>query len=1858
MYKVRTIILCFALIGTFSCNNTSRDVDNIFNFREYINYTTSGVISTSSPIVISLQSHVEDWAINQVLSEDIVSIQPNIAGDVIALSANKFQFVPSEKMKPATEYSVTVHLDEIYKEIDPEYRNYTFQFKTITPNFHIRTDDVQSYDKEYMFVNAVLQSADQISLKEAKEIVEATVDGNSAMLTWNSYHSDSDFFEFKIDSIQRNSEDQVIELKWNGKPLQSDSKGSAQLAIPGKSSFTIIQVRTYNQPEQNVQINFSDPLEKNQNFNGLVEIENSEDYNFITDGNILRVYPKEHMSGEVSLEIFEGIKSIHDVKLQNGHRQMITFVEPKPAIRILKNGSILPNSQDLKFSFEAVNVSAVDLRIIKIFEDNVLQFLQENQLNSNNEYGIRQVGRLINTEKITLLENESENTGKWKAYSVDLSSYFTSEPGAIYRVELEMRKEYAIYDCSNNLVATNVEDNTLMEAQEEYTAYQNELSEEEEKRLEEQYWDNLNYQYRNRNYNWNDRNNPCKDTYYYNKGIGQNLLASNIGVIAKQSGNGEYFFAVSDILTCQAISGATIDLYNYQQQKIASGLTDGDGFETIEIEKQAYFAIVSNDNNVSYIQLSDGNALSMSHFDVAGQSMQDGLKAFIYGERGVWRPGDTLHLNVIVNDVDNPLPDEHPIKIDIVDPNNRLVFSSISSNDVNGFYYFKIPTSTEFITGNYYCHVSIGPSDFSKLIKIENVKPNRLKVTLNFEEEVITKINPLQADLKVKWLHGADAQNMKTEVKAKLSKAVNYFDHKGFNFNDPIKEFDQTEMLLFDGSVNENGIASISKSLNLQQQAPGILSAKFLTRAFEPGGDISVDSESKYISPYSSYVGLKVPSFDGYRSYVTNTEKTFEVLSVNPQGEILPNQTIQVKIYSVQWRWWWNSSRSDLSSYVNDQYHKPYKTMEIETNAEGKGEFTVNIPEGMEGSFLIRAINEDSKHSTGRIVYFYKNWYQSSSGENDAPQIVALSSDKDNYSVGDKAIITFPSSAVGKALLSIENGSSILNTQWVKTEKGETKVEISITEEMTPNVYISLSQIQTHASTANDLPLRLYGVLPLEITNSKTLLSPVIDMADELSPEESYEITISEENNRSMTYTLAVVDEGLLDLTNYSVPDPHEAFNKKEALGVKTWDVYDDVIGAYGGSLDQVFAIGGDDVAINKENSKANRFKPVVQYVGPFELKKGQKKTHTLYMPNYVGSVKAMVVAGNVNEETYGKAEKQVPVKKPIMVLANLPRKLSPTESVIMPVTVFAMDPKVKTATVSLKSSSGITVVGSSTQQISFTKPGEQLVFFELNIRNQKGKQTIEVNASGHGENASFKVEIDVLNPNPITSKEFAIKLNGKGSQNLDFVAFGEPGTNSAVVEFSTMPPIDLTRRLHYLIRYPHGCVEQTTSSVFPQLYLTDILDMEQGKKDEIQDNVNLAIKKLAMYQSASGGFGYWPESNQINDWGTSYAGHFMLEAEAKGYSIPPTFKSSWINYQKKVAREWSIGYNRYNSDFAQAYRLYTLALAGNADLAAMNRLREYKELSNNAKWRLAAAYALAGQAQASDDLRKSASLNFNPQKDDRYYTYGSEDRNRAMALETMVLRDDDGVQEMAETVAKRLSSRDWMSTQTTAYCLLSISKMVEKNGGKNIDLEYKTNDQNAKINTSSAIARRELVINEGENQIQITNNLDNSLYAQVISSGKLPLGEEMPEARGLDVSVKYVDKNGQSINESELYQGQDVYASITVTNRKDYKVNDVALTYIIPSGWEIINTRFTDYGSAVQNQAEYIDIKDDRVYFYFDLMGDGKSKSKTFNLLLNASYPGSYYLPGLTAEAMYDHDFFVHKKGKQVRIVKEGFDQ
>jgi uncharacterized protein YfaS (alpha-2-macroglobulin family) len=766
-----------------------------------------------------------------------------------------------------------------------------------------------------------------------------------------------------------------------------------------------------------------------------------------------------------------------------------------------------------------------------------------------------------------------------------------------------------------------------------------------------------------------------------------------------------------------------------------------------------------------------------------------------------------------------------------------------------------------------------------------------------------------------------------------------------------------------------------------------------------------------------------------------------------------------------------------------------------------------------------------------------------------------------------------------------------------------------------------------------------------------TRLEPQIGIAKFLSPEKDFEVKVSEQNGKAMTYTLAIVDEGLLDLTNFRTPDPWKKFYAREALGIRTWDMYDYVIGAYGARLEKAFAIGGDGTAPDPSKNKAHRFKPVVIFAGPFNLDAGKTAKHKFTMPNYIGSVRVMLVAGN--QGAYGNAEKAVPVKKDLMLLATLPRVIGPEEEVVLPVTVFAMDSKIKKVNLKLKVNDKLQITGGATQSIYFKKQGEQMAYFRLKAKDLLGVAKVEIVAESGGVQARYDVELDVRTPNPPSIRVHDSLVQPGDSWSYQYHPLGLPGTNSAVLEVSGIPAMGLDNRLEQLLAYPHGCIEQTTSKILPQLFLPELTKLNDDEQALLESNIMTGLNSLRSFQLPSGGFSYWPGSTYESPWGTSYAGHMMLLAKRKGYALPSRMLDQWLYAQRSAARSWTAR-NYFGNVLNQAYRLYTLALAGEPELGAMNRLSQSNYLNERSSWMLALAYAEAGQEQMARKLINNISSH--SARGENYYndyTYGSSLRDKSIHLLLLTRLDE---REKAFTLVKQiasvLDSRRWLSTQSTAFALMAISNYYDGQKADNIRFAMSWSGREGTYDSENFVFRRTLDIHsKGNRELHFTNKSAMPLYVRVIEKGIPGSGTEKERSANLSMNIRYLDLDGKDLDPARLPQGTDFKAVVLIKNPGalgDY--DNLALTQIFPSGWEIINTRLT--GQSDDNSGfDYRDIRDDRVMTYFSL---GKYKSISFTVLLNASYEGKYYLPAVQCEAMYSDEIGAVRAGRWVKVYRE----
>ena len=1724
---------------------------------DIIESSPNGVTGVKMPILVTFKENVEP---KEDRIREAVSISPSVDFDVYLSGMRMLRIIPRSPLKYDTRYKVTIDA----AKLTGRQLKGVAEFEFATPKLRFAYSDYwlqQSDDMtSYVLVGEVVSSDYAESGYVEKNLKISGL--KNPDVAW-VHSANGTTHQYTVGNIAPGEgAGYTLTLDFG----YGDSK-TLTVEVPKKDEYVVLDHSVAAEPLA-VVVTFSEPLKQNQNLKDLIRFDTK--FRTSVDKNRLYIYPESHVTGNFDIEISRNVLSKGGQRLKESYTFTANLPSRVPAIRFAGKGSVLPSSNDMSLLFESVNYRKARVRVRKIFANNLLQFFQQNYYGGDYYSDMDYVSRIVRDTTVDLSAKASTKLDLSNTYSLDLSRLITDGRKSMYLLEIKGVEP---------LVPT----------------------------------DEYDYDYYFGDYR----------TYRERSKL---VLQSDIGIICKSSGEEEYVVYTTDLLSARPKGGCKVRAYDKQNQTLAEASTDSEGRAVLKCREEPSIVAAEADGQLAFVKVERGAALSLSNFDVGGTTNPKGTKGFLFGERGVWRPGDDIFLTFIVTS-DNPLPENHPASVEFFNPNGQLVQTLVSNGSSDGIYTFKLGTTPAAPTGQWLARVSLGGAVFEKAIRVDAIKPNRMKIDMRLGDGKRIDARKFTGSLTAKWLHGAPADGAKVTLQAQLRQIPTRFkSYEKYSFDDATKYFETEEREIVSGTTDQQGTLQLTTDglASLEGLSPGMLSGKFTVKVFEKSGDFSVDQQIIPVSPYDAYFGIGVTpqTSDWGDEYLdSKKEHLLRIVMLDAQGRPLPGrEEVLVSVYKITSYWWWDAASDSQARYAKNALNTCYKTLQT-TLTDGAGQVAMRWSAGDYGYYMIRVTGSGHEHAATQVVCVSSSdWRGDVSSVTDAATRLAVTKDKEKYAPGDKAKITIPSSPEARALVSVESGSFVRESRWIACTDRQTSFEIPVREGMAPNVYVSVTLVQPHGNTLNDAPIRLFGVLRLPVEDAGTRLAPVVEMPESVKPESEITIRVRERNGRRMSYVLALVDEGLLGLTRFRTPDPYLYFNATEALGVRTWDLFDHVIGAYGGRIEQLFAIGGDAEQPNTGALRAQRFKPVVRFLGAEKLGAGKTNTHKIALPPYFGSVRVMVVASN--GRAFGSAAKEVAVKKPLLVQATLPRVVSTEEEIELPVTVFALEKGVGKTDVRVSVNEAFSVVGPQSRSVFLGDEGEQVVTFRLKAGRQTGIGKVRVSAASSGDNSASEIEIDVREPNPyVTTSEEHILQPGETVSVKPLKASG-----TARLELSSIPPIDLSRRLEYLVRYPHGCIEQITSGAFPQLYLHSIAECDEEMLQDIDRNIKSVLSRLGGYQLSNGAFAYWSGGTSPSEWGTAYAVHFMAEAAKYGYAVDRTTLDRALKYLRG---------NTFDNPLTLAYAQYVLALAGTPDRGAMNRLRERSaQAGSDARWLLAAAYALDGNRKVAEELTAQTAGTAAPKADPYDGTYNSPERQMAIVLMTQTLL---GQREAAFRTTLKMSDilkKDkWLSTQSTAWMLNTLANFAST-GQTGIDARIGREP----IRSAKSIASMPLTA-----PTEVKNTGTGSLHLVVSQSYTPGKGEEAEAASGLKIDVRYRDMNGAPLDPRSVAVSTDFYAVVTVTNTSGYeRYADLALTHIVPAGWEITSER--DLSTVT-----YQDIRDDRVLSYFDLRS---GESKEIPIKLTATYKGRYYLPSVCCEAMYDNSVRALRKGEWVEVV------
>lgn len=1755
---------------------------------------------------------------NPVINEDqigstvdkVFTFSPKIKGSATWSSTTTLEFQSEEDLPTRTVIKGSLDLQKLsptFKE--KELEDLTFYLNVLgreLNNVYGAVELKERNDPKHLIYRGGVSFSEATDLETLK--ANTTLKGGGKIdLTWSQLSESS--FQFVSDDIVRTDKDVQYTLSIKGKALDLTEDHSESFVVSPLKEMKVNQFSTdENGRSPAIRITFSDELDIDQNIDGLISISPEVDFQVRKMGNALSIDGGFKFGSSYKITVQKGIRSRWATYTAEAKSEELQFSNIPPQLEFASNGIVLPSSNNKRLQFYTTNLKRVHLQVKKVQTNKIGQFLESSQLSSdrkrNKGFGDHysgSIGVIVKNQTIELSDVKNE----WLLNEIDLSELFDKYNDGLFLIRLN-------FNASD--VSETIEGDLLSYLEEQGQIY-------------------------------------------------KPVFLSNLGITAKYT-NDETQVFVTDLLTGQPVSNARVSLLDYNGEVRTYTSTGDQGQAYFRDEDGAvYFNYItaSKDKQISALNR-DEMRWSTSGFDVGGiGENRMGLRGFIYTERGVYRPGDSIHIAFIARNEDDHFPADHPIDISVRDPEYDVVFeqTNVSAND--GMYVFAMATDDDAPTGTYSVLIEAGGAYFRDELKIETVVAEQLRVTVRPDKRNFQwNDREIGFEVDARYLFGAPAPNLKAEIDIEVHPhTITFPKYADYHFSRVDVDYKPFTQNVSKTTLNEEGQLKGSWFVPPLGNVPSALKLKISAKVLEKGGQPNQGWNIANYHVYPAYVGIKDPS--GYGYYQTGAEAKFPVVLLDPDGNKVTNRQLQYRIYRNDRRWWYqyNDRRSYQLKYKEDS--QTYIASEGSISL-GEGSTHIGFVPAQNGEYLIEVMDGGNGHTASMFFSAYQ--YGSVPGGDMNEGTLSMRSDKAVYSSSETARILIPNPKQGKVLVTVERGNSMLDWFWADPtkEKGdEMIINIPLHKRYLPNIYVTVSVLQPHNQTTNDRPIRMFGIMPLRIEDPDTRIHFDLETPGNLVPNEDFEVNISTRNGKPAQFTIAVVDEGLLSLTQFRTPDPWRQFYKKIGLYVETYDLFSHIISANRDDVFQTFSIGGADEMDYREAQLdpvdgKKRFEPVSMFRGPLNTNSQGKATVKFHMPNYNGAVRIMVIGSKAG--SYGHAEKTVPVRSDIIMQTNLPRILKPTDEFEVPVSLFNMTNTEKEAQFTISTTGPLEVVGNHSTKVTFGADNQALIKFKIRAKNQIGQGSIVIDGTAGKVQVQNKTNLQVV---PSASRLFdkqTQRIEKGATIKMKVPQVGLEGTNNASLNISLFPNMDFDHRLRWLIRYPYGCLEQTTSALFPQLYLKKMGYFSSSEQTEIDNNLNAGIGRLQQFLLQGGGFAYWPGNTNLCEWSSNYATHFLVEAKKMGYSVPDYLYNNAIGGLEKLAR-------RNQGELStRAYRAFILALAERQVMAEMNLLMENEldQLNNASRWMLAAAYHQAGAENIRDRILESTGTQ-TTEYEPFSYNFGSSQRDDAIILYCATLmQQNETAQLVAESVATTLSGKDYLSTQSSGYMLLALGKYFD---ASNISV---SGDQIITGHVLLANGQKIEFNKKGSTSLRLYNNFNKDIEIHLapgssaeqifasLSWNGVPIKDtQEPVAKNIQLEVTWYNQNGLPINPAKLKQGETFYGRFSVHNTSSLsRVSEMALMQILPSGWQIENTRLNSTAlpewtnSWNLNKENYLDIRDDRIMWFFDLEN---STALDFVVKLNCVTAGKYWLPGTLVEAMYNNNYKASTSGKDVYV-------
>jgi uncharacterized protein YfaS (alpha-2-macroglobulin family) len=1332
------------------------------------------------------------------------------------------------------------------------------------------------------------------------------------------------------------------------------------------------------------------------------------------------------------------------------------------------------------------------------------------------------------------------------------------------------------------------------------------------------------------------------------------IMVSDLGVLIKESVNKNRDVFVQSIKTGDPVSDVKVQVLGKNGIPILSSFTNAQGHASFpslsgfKNEKSPTVFVVSKGNDLSFMPVqASGRWLNYSKFDVGGvhlASDPSNLQAYLFSDRGIYRPGDAFNIGMIIKSKDwKGQIAGTPLEASIVDSRGLEIFKNQFKLSAGGFEEMKYKTENSSPTGIYRINLytirrdrrfrSIG----STTVSIEEFLPDRLNIVSVIPgkgDKAWISPEDVSAQVTLRNLFGSPASGNRVSAKITFSPGRMYFPaFRDFKFHDPFSSGISYTESLEDQTTDNQGKTTFD--LDLARFDVATYNLTFVANGFEKESGRNVTTVSTaLISPLKYLLGTKA---NGDLSYIyRNSERSIKVIAVDADLKTTAVQSLDFIVNRID-------QTSVLTKMPNGiyAYKSVSKSIEISNTKKnlGKGGLDFRLPTDDPGEFELIVKNSDGVEFVRRRFTVVGMGNLTRSLDKTAELDIKLN--KADYEPGEEIEIYVKAPYTGAGIITIEK-DKVYETKWFKTDNNSFLTTIRVPADMEGNGYINVAFVRAADSKNIYMSPLSYGVASFAISKRQRINPITLDVPARSQSGEAFPIRFRTE--KPCKIAVFAVDEGILQVADYKTPDPLGHFFKKAALEVKTTQLLDLILPEF--SLSQRLSAMGGDSRFDEAQQNLNPFrrkqhKPVVYWSGIVSADAQFRKLEYMVPDYFNGTLRVIAVA--VSADAIGVAEEKAIVKNPFVISPNVPMFAAPTDSFEITVTVtngIAGSGRDLPVRFEIVPSAHLSLTPTS-HNLSISEDRDTTIRFQVKVNKLLGAASISFKASSEQVVTHLASYLSIRPPIPYQTSISTGRVIDETTEIKTSRRLYEE-YRILNVSASYLPQGLAKGLLQYLDKFPYGCTEQIVSQGFPYLFLENITDNEL-KISEKEEKIGYTLKVLQARQNDVGKFGIWAANSHTSDFMTVYCAHFITHCKILNYGVSERLYQNTMDALKKIAQKPNI--EDIHELRNQAYAIYVLTLNEIVTTNYITSLRKQLDVKFE-DWQedltagyIAASYILMKQEQQGNRLlRRVARAKFRKRRVS--WNFYSSLMHNAQILYLLASHAPDELDlvsaDIIQNIVVNLEKRSY-NTLSSSYSIMALDAYAkaanEPSAGAISIVQLLRNKQEKSIEIPKG-SFPVVEFSENANSLRIGSKGDQPAYFQVIQAGYDLQTPNESQQNSIEVSRSYKNLNGNDIQSAAL--GEEIEIHVKFRSLSNAVLYDIAVIDLLPAGLEVnaIEVRKQYNGSWTP---EHIDVREDRVL----LFGSVRPEIQEITYKARAINKGTFVVPPLYSESMYDNSIY-----------------